>query len=78
MGLTAAAVTAAIVLPDVAEAAQPGVSASLKNFLLSIVSGGVVLGFIVGAVVGVANSILSSGPEERESTGLVIIVILSN
>ncbi|KAA8523297.1 hypothetical protein F0562_009720 [Nyssa sinensis] len=28
---------------------------SLKNFLLSIVSGGVVLGVIVGAVIGVSN-----------------------
>ncbi|XP_072979045.1 uncharacterized protein [Typha angustifolia] len=54
-GLTAAAVAAALVLPDIAEAAQPGVSASLRNFLLSIVSGGVVLGVIVGAVIGVSN-----------------------
>ncbi|XP_068659907.1 uncharacterized protein [Aristolochia californica] len=54
-GLTAAALTAVMVLPDVAEAAQPGVSPSLKNFLLSIVAGGVVLGVLVGAVVGVAN-----------------------
>ncbi|KAG9457370.1 hypothetical protein H6P81_001878 [Aristolochia fimbriata] len=54
-GLTAVALTAAMVLPDVAEAAQPGVSPSLKNFLLSILSGGVVLGVIVGAVIGVAN-----------------------
>ncbi|XP_038985438.1 uncharacterized protein LOC120111693 [Phoenix dactylifera] len=54
-GLTAAALAAALVIPDMAEAAQPGISPSLKNFLLSIVSGGVVLGVIVGAVVGVAN-----------------------
>ncbi|KAK1302996.1 hypothetical protein QJS10_CPB12g01752 [Acorus calamus] len=54
-GLTAAALTAAMVLPDIAEAAQPGVSPSLKNFLLSIVAGGVVLTVIVGAVVGVSN-----------------------
>eukprot|EP00268_Persea_americana_P013478 TRINITY_DN15937_c0_g1_i1.p1 TRINITY_DN15937_c0_g1~~TRINITY_DN15937_c0_g1_i1.p1 ORF type:complete len:125 (-),score=29.71 TRINITY_DN15937_c0_g1_i1:267-641(-) len=54
-GLTAAAMTAAMMLPKVAEAAQPGISSSLKNYLLSIVSGGVVLGAIVGAVIGVAN-----------------------
>ena len=52
---TAAAVAAALVLPEVAEAAQPGISPSLKNFLLSIVSGGVVLVAIVGAVVAVSN-----------------------
>ena len=54
-GLTAAALTAAMVIPDVAEAAGPGISPSLKNFLLSIVAGGVVLGVIVGAVIAVAN-----------------------
>jgi len=54
-GLTAAAVAAALVLPDVAEAAQSGLTPSLKNFLLSIVSGGVVLVAIVGAVVAVSN-----------------------
>ncbi|KAK1287598.1 hypothetical protein QJS10_CPB19g01855 [Acorus calamus] len=54
-GLTAVALTAAMVLPDIAEAAQPGVSPSLKNFLFSIVAGGVVLTVIVGAVVGVSN-----------------------
>ncbi|XP_010917160.1 uncharacterized protein [Elaeis guineensis] len=53
--LTAAALAAALVIPDMAEAAQPGVSPSLKNFLLSIVAGGVVLGVLVGAVIGVAN-----------------------
>ncbi|XP_052182204.1 uncharacterized protein LOC127794927 [Diospyros lotus] len=51
-GLTAAALTASMVIPEAAEAA---VSPSLKNFLLSIVAGGVVLGVIVGAVIGVAN-----------------------
>ncbi|KAG1342658.1 hypothetical protein COCNU_05G008870 [Cocos nucifera] len=54
-GLTAAVAAAATVIPDVAEAAQPGISPSLKNFLLSIVAGGVVLTVIVGAVIGVAN-----------------------
>ena len=54
-GLTAAAFTASMVIPEVAEAAAPGVSPSLKNFLLSIVAGGVVLAVIAGAVVGVAN-----------------------
>ncbi|XP_073150572.1 uncharacterized protein [Henckelia pumila] len=51
-GLTAAALTASMIVPDVAEAA---VSPSLKNFLLSIVAGGVVLFAIVGAVIGVSN-----------------------
>ncbi|RRT85546.1 hypothetical protein BHE74_00008682 [Ensete ventricosum] len=54
-GLATAALAAALLIPDVAEAAQPGVSPSLKNFLLSIVAGGVVLVVIVGAVVAVAN-----------------------
>ncbi|KAF5743080.1 hypothetical protein HS088_TW09G01145 [Tripterygium wilfordii] len=54
-GLTAAALTASMIIPDVAQAADSGVSPSLKNFLLSIVAGGVVLVAIVGAVVGVAN-----------------------
>lgn len=54
-GLTAAALTASMVVPEVAEAAGSGVSPSLKNFLLSIVAGGVVLAAIVGAVIGVAN-----------------------
>lgn len=51
-GLTAAALTASMMVPDVAEAA---VSPSLKNFLLSIAAGGVVLVVIIGAVVGVSN-----------------------
>ncbi|XP_031102937.1 uncharacterized protein LOC116006631 [Ipomoea triloba] len=51
-GLTAAALTASMVVPDVAEAA---VSPSLKNFLLSIVAGGVVLAAILGAIIGVSN-----------------------
>ncbi|XP_073100709.1 uncharacterized protein [Elaeis guineensis] len=54
-GLTAAALAAAMVIPEVAEAAQPGISPSLKNFLLSIVAGGVVLAVLVGAVIAVAN-----------------------
>ncbi|KAG8063415.1 hypothetical protein GUJ93_ZPchr0003g18199 [Zizania palustris] len=53
-GLAAAAVAAALVLPEVAEAA-PSLSPSLKNFLLSIASGGAVLVAIVGAVVAVSN-----------------------
>ncbi|MBF6096316.1 Photosystem II reaction center X protein [Nocardia cyriacigeorgica] len=44
-----------MVIPEVAEAAGPGVSPSLKNFLLSIVAGGVVFAAIAGAVVGVSN-----------------------
>ncbi|KAJ9687981.1 hypothetical protein PVL29_013954 [Vitis rotundifolia] len=54
-GLTAAALAASMVIPEVAEAADSGLSPSLKNFLLSIVAGGVVLVVIVGAVIGVAN-----------------------
>ena len=53
-GLTAAAMTTSMVIPEVAQAAD-GVTPSLKNFLLSIAAGGVVLGAIVGAVIGVAN-----------------------
>ncbi|PSS11746.1 RhoGEF domain-containing protein [Actinidia chinensis var. chinensis] len=51
-GLTTAALTASMVVPELAEAA---VYPSLKNFLLSIAAGGVVLVVIVGAVIGVAN-----------------------
>ncbi|KAG5006254.1 hypothetical protein AAZX31_09G065600 [Glycine max] len=51
-GLTAAALTASMMVPDVAEAA---VSPSLKNFLLSIAAGGVVVVAIIGAVIGVSN-----------------------
>ncbi|KAL2494321.1 photosystem II subunit X [Forsythia ovata] len=51
-GLTAGALTASMVVPDVAKAAS-GVSPSLKNFLLSIVAGRVVLGAILGAVISV-------------------------
>ncbi|CAN8270662.1 unnamed protein product [Cochlearia groenlandica] len=54
-GLSAAALTASMVIPEVAEAAGPGISPSLKNFLLSIASGGVVLTAIIGVVVGVSN-----------------------
>ncbi|XVF35106.1 hypothetical protein REPUB_Repub18cG0116000 [Reevesia pubescens] len=53
-GLTAAALTTSMVIPEVAQAAD-GVTPSLKNFLLSIVAGGVVLTALVGAVIGVSN-----------------------
>ncbi|XP_059276675.1 uncharacterized protein LOC132030900 [Lycium ferocissimum] len=53
-GLSAGVLTASMVVPDVAQAAD-GVSPSLKNFLLSIVSGGVVLAAIIGAIIGVSN-----------------------
>ncbi|KNA22339.1 hypothetical protein SOVF_034940 [Spinacia oleracea] len=52
-GLTAAALTASMMVPDVAEAAE--LAPSLKNFLFSIAAGGVVLTAIVGAVVAVSN-----------------------
>ena len=52
-GLTSAALTASMMAPDVAEAAE--LSPSLKNFLLSIGAGTVVLGAIFGAVIAVAN-----------------------
>ncbi|KAM1021939.1 hypothetical protein FF1_042912 [Malus domestica] len=55
-GLAAAALTASMVIPEVAEAAgSSGLTPSLNNFLLSIAAGGVVLVAIIGAVVGVSN-----------------------
>ncbi|CAM6043107.1 unnamed protein product [Sphagnum compactum] len=54
-GLTGLALLAAAVVPEIAEAAQPGVSASLKNLLFSVVAGGVVLVAIGGAVAGVST-----------------------
>ncbi|XP_031502850.1 uncharacterized protein LOC116265969 [Nymphaea colorata] len=53
--LTALALAAAMAVPEVAVAADSSLTPSLKNFLLSIVSGGVVVGVIIGAVIGVAN-----------------------
>ncbi|CAN4094519.1 unnamed protein product [Withania somnifera] len=53
-GLSAGVLTATMIVPDVAQAAD-SLTPSLKNFLLSIVSGGVVLLVIIGAVVGVSN-----------------------
>ena len=47
--------TAAMVIPDIAEAAGPGVSPSLKNLLLSVLAGGVVLVAIGAAVAGVST-----------------------
>nr|ACU19313.1 unknown [Glycine max] len=54
-GLTAASVTASMVVPEVAHAAGYEFSPSLKNFLLSIFAGGFVLVAIFGAVIGVSN-----------------------
>lgn len=54
-GLTAASLTASMVIPDVAHAAGSDLSPSLKNFLLSIFAGGAVLTAIFGAVIGVSN-----------------------
>ncbi|KAL8107355.1 hypothetical protein AgCh_023952 [Apium graveolens] len=53
-GLTAAALTASMVMPETASAAST-LTPSLNNFLLSIGAGGVVLIAILGAVVGVSN-----------------------
>ncbi|OAY26909.1 uncharacterized protein LOC110603651 [Manihot esculenta] len=55
-GLAAAVLTASVMTPEVAEAAGGSdISPSLKNFLLSIVAGGVVIGILFGAVIAVAN-----------------------
>ncbi|RDY11429.1 hypothetical protein CR513_03909, partial [Mucuna pruriens] len=54
-GLTAAAVTSYMVIPEVAHAAGYDFSPSLKNFLLSIAAGGLVLTAIFAAVIGVSN-----------------------
>ncbi|GAA0169617.1 hypothetical protein LIER_24063 [Lithospermum erythrorhizon] len=54
-GMIAAAATASMVLPEVAQAASSDFTPSLKNFLLSITAGGVVLTAILGAVIGVSN-----------------------
>ena len=48
--LTGLALLAAAVVPEIAEAAQPGISPSLKNLLLSVVAGGVVV-IVLGVVV---------------------------
>ncbi|KAK1367952.1 Photosystem II PsbX [Heracleum sosnowskyi] len=53
-GLTAAALTASMVMPEAASAAS-SLTPSLNNFLLSIGAGGVVLLGILGAVIGVSN-----------------------
>ncbi|KAI3847412.1 hypothetical protein MKW98_032738 [Papaver atlanticum] len=54
-GLTAATLTATMVIPEVAEAAGSDLSPSLQNFLYSIIAGGTVLTAILGAVIGVSN-----------------------
>ena len=54
-GLTGLALLAATVVPEIAEAAQPGVSDSLRNLLGSVVAGGVVLIAIGSAVAGVST-----------------------
>lgn len=54
-GLTSIALVAAAVIPEIAEAASPGVSPSLKNLLLSVVAGGVVLTVLGVAVAGVST-----------------------
>ncbi|GER51646.1 photosystem II reaction center X protein [Striga asiatica] len=52
--IAAVAVAASMAVPEVAQAAET-LTPSLKNFLLSIAAGGVVLVVIAGAVVGVSN-----------------------
>ncbi|KAK1418626.1 hypothetical protein QVD17_27771 [Tagetes erecta] len=52
--LTATVLAASMVVPEVAQAAS-GVTPSLNNFLLSIGAGGIVLGGILGAIIGVSN-----------------------
>ncbi|CAI9771505.1 unnamed protein product [Fraxinus pennsylvanica] len=52
VGITAEALAACLVVPEVA---GNGVTTSLMNFLLSNMSGGVLLGAILGAVIGVSN-----------------------
>jgi len=54
-GLTGLALVAASVVPEIAEAAQPGVSDSLRNLLLSVVAGGVVVTVLGVAVAGVST-----------------------
>eukprot|EP00271_Cylindrocystis_brebissonii_P008609 TRINITY_DN2303_c0_g1_i1.p2 TRINITY_DN2303_c0_g1~~TRINITY_DN2303_c0_g1_i1.p2 ORF type:complete len:121 (+),score=31.79 TRINITY_DN2303_c0_g1_i1:184-546(+) len=49
------ALLAAAVLPEIAEAAQPGISPSLQNLLYSVLAGGVVLGGLAIAVAGVST-----------------------
>ncbi|KAK8610357.1 hypothetical protein V6N13_081516 [Hibiscus sabdariffa] len=49
--LTAAAVATSLVIPEVAQAAD-GVTPSLKNFLLSISTDGIVVAAIIRAVIG--------------------------
>ncbi len=53
--VTGLALLAAAVVPELAEAAQPGISPSLKNLLLSVVAGGVVLAVLTIAVAGVST-----------------------
>lgn len=53
--IIAAALTASMGIPEAAGNGVSGVSPSLKNFLLSIVAGAVVLGPILGAIIGVSN-----------------------
>ncbi|KAL3500844.1 hypothetical protein ACH5RR_039937 [Cinchona calisaya] len=54
-GLTAAVLTASMIVPDVAQAANSDFSPSLKNFLLSIAVGVVILAALFVAVIGVSN-----------------------
>ncbi|MCO5562329.1 hypothetical protein L7F22_015955 [Adiantum nelumboides] len=54
-GPVALALLAAAIIPDIAEAAAPGISPSLKNLLLSVVAGGVVLVAIGGVVAAVST-----------------------
>uniref|UniRef100_UPI002000CDDA photosystem II reaction center protein PsbX n=1 Tax=Escherichia marmotae TaxID=1499973 RepID=UPI002000CDDA len=55
LGLRLAAMPGGMVIWEVGEAAGPGVTPTLKNFLLSIAAGGAVVVAILGAVIGVSN-----------------------
>jgi hypothetical protein len=54
VAVLSALTVAAALLPEVASAAQPGMSPSLTNLLYSILAGGVVLAGLGAAVVGVS------------------------
>jgi hypothetical protein len=74
--LTAAASTATIALAGVPDAADAALTPSLKNFLLSIVAGGTLLGLIVGAVIGVSQVDKVGFPELETSLSIYASSVL--